>query len=144
MGLQQVVDIRGFTAPRELKAILDATHAAIVPTRGEFAEGMALSAVEAILAGRPCVTSSVVPALEVLKPACIEAQANDVESYVAAIIELATSEHLYAGLCAACPDLSAPFYDHGFGFAAALGRAIAAAPLAFGLPGKTTPGVPGS
>jgi len=124
MGLERIVDIRGFTAPSELRGILEATHAAIVPTRGEFAEGMALSAVEAILAGRPCVTSPVVPALEVLKPACVEARTNDVESYVAAIIELATSERLYGELCAACPRLSVPFYDPGCGFPAALNRAI--------------------
>ncbi len=127
LALQHVIDIRGFTAPRELKAILDAAHAAIVPTRSEFAEGMALSAVEAILAGRPCVTSPVVPALEVLKPACVEARTNDVESYVAAIIELATSVRLYDELCAACLELAATFYDPGFGFAAALDRAIAPA-----------------
>ncbi|MDR3466934.1 MAG: glycosyltransferase family 4 protein [Xanthobacteraceae bacterium] len=125
MGLKDIVDIRGFTAPAELKAVLEHSHAAIVPTRGEFAEGMALSAVEAILAGRPCVTSPVVPALEVLRPACVEARTNDVESYVAAIIELATSERLYRRLCAACPGLAAPFYEIATGFAAALHRAIA-------------------
>jgi glycosyltransferase involved in cell wall biosynthesis len=124
MGLEAIVEVRGFTPPSELKAILGKTHAAIVPTRGEFAEGMALSAVEAILAGRPCVTSQVVPALEVLRPACVEATTNDIESYVAAIIELATSERRYRDLCAACADLAAPFYDPDRGFAAALRQAV--------------------
>jgi glycosyltransferase involved in cell wall biosynthesis len=125
LGLGEIVNLRGFTPPHELQAILGEIHAVIVPTRGEFTEGMAKSAIEAILAGRPCITSPVVPALEVLRPACMEARTNDVESYVAAIIELAQSPQLYEKLCAACPALSAPFYDPEFGFSAAMRRAVA-------------------
>jgi glycosyltransferase involved in cell wall biosynthesis len=125
LGLGEIVDLRGFTPPHELKAILAEIHAAIVPTRGEFAEGMALSAAEAILAGRPCVTSPVVPALEVLRPACMEARTNDVESYVAAIIELAQSPQLYDRLRAACPALATPFCNPEYGFSAAMERAVA-------------------
>lgn len=124
LRLGGIVDIRGFTAPRELKAILGQSHAAIVPTRGEFAEGMALSAVEAILAGRPCVTSPVVPALEVLRPACVAARTNDIDSYVEAVVELASSDRLYDDLRAACAQLAAPFYDPARGFDAALALAI--------------------
>ena len=47
-----------------------------------------MTAAEAILVGRPVITNSVVPALEVLRPACVEARTNDVDSYVAAILKL--------------------------------------------------------
>lgn len=124
MGLEAVVTFLGFTRPSDLQHILAQTHASVVPTRGEFAEGMALSAVESVLAGRPCVTSQVVPALEVLRPACIEAKTNDVESYVEAIIQLATSPDLYRRLCNSCAGLASPFYDKDWGFEAALQRAI--------------------
>ena len=60
----------------------------IVPTRSDFVEGIAKTAVEAILAGRPVITNAGVGALEILRPACIEAQADNPESYAAAVIAL--------------------------------------------------------
>ena len=66
MGLDSVVALHGWICPE--------MHAVIVPTRSNFAEGFAMTAAEAILSGRPVITKNrVVPALEVLREACVEA-----------------------------------------------------------------------
>jgi hypothetical protein len=95
-----------------------------VPTRGEFAEGLAMTAAEAVLAGRPVVTSPVVPALEVLRPACVGARTNDVGSYVEAVVKLATDAEFYGALARACPGVQGQFYDPEQGLTATLRRAL--------------------
>jgi glycosyltransferase involved in cell wall biosynthesis len=87
------------------------SHVTIVPTRSNFAEGFAMTAAEAILSGRPVITSSVVPALEILRPACVEARTDDVDSYVEQILKLINDPHWYQTLCQACPSLQRQFYD---------------------------------
>jgi glycosyltransferase involved in cell wall biosynthesis len=119
LGLESIVTIRGWTAPAVLVERLAESHLAIVPTRSTFAEGMAKTAVEAVLSGRPVLTSRVVPALEVLRPACIEAVTDDVESYAACVVDLMNDAPRYHALCEACIPLQAQFYDHRRGLAAA-------------------------
>ncbi len=120
MGLEEIVTIRGWTSPGELREILGQCHLSIVPTRGEFAEGMAMTAVEAVLSGRPVLTSQVVPALDVLRPACIEARTDDIDSYVKEIVKLIDDPNQYRILCEACPDLQSQFYDGNQGKRAVL------------------------
>ena len=50
MELDQVVNIRGWTAPADLLQVLTQSHAAIVPTRSDFSEGLAMTAAEAVWA----------------------------------------------------------------------------------------------
>ena len=128
LALGSVVTVRGWTSPLDMRAVFADSHAAIVPTRSSFPEGLAKTAAEAILAGRPLVTCSVVPALEVLRPACIEAEADNVDSYVTAVLRLVDDAPLYERLQAACGSLQAQFYDRRNGYAAALWRAMS--PLA--------------
>jgi len=125
MQLQSVVSIRGWTSPADLRVIQGSSHLSIVPTRSSFAEGMAKTALEAVLAGRPVLTSSVTPALDVLRSASIEAQADDVESYVEAILSLLADERRYLALVGACSALQDQFYDGDKGFRAVLKRTIA-------------------
>jgi glycogen synthase len=110
-GLDHIVNILGFTAPEQLRRLLVSSHASIVPTRSGFAEGMAMTVIEPILLGRPVITNAVVPALEVLRPACIEAKTDDVQSYADAIVNLATSPQLYDRLRHACALLRPQFLD---------------------------------
>lgn len=124
MNLETIVTIHGWTAPTEMRQVITRSHLSIVPTRSDFAEGMAMSAIEPILAGRPVITNPVVPALEVLKPACIEAKTNDVESYVLAVLNVLRDANHYRELCNSCPSLAEQFYDRHLGFRAALHRAI--------------------
>jgi glycogen synthase len=124
MGLRGIMTIHGWTAPRDMRAIFGRSHASIVPTRSTFTEGMAKTAVEAILAGRPVITSSVVPALEVLKPGCIEARTDDVDSYEEAILNLISNENFFRSLCKACGTLEAFFYNREHGFASVLRQIV--------------------
>ena len=88
MDLEQVITIRGWTSLEDLQHVYARSHVSIVPTRSSFIEGLAMTAAEAILAGRPVITNPVVPALEVLEPACLKAETNDVDSYVRVILKL--------------------------------------------------------
>ena len=57
-----------------------------------------MTAAEAILAGRPLITSPVVPALEVLRPACVAARTDDVDSYVEGVLKLIGDREHYESL----------------------------------------------
>ena len=118
--LGALVDIRGWTSVCDMQAVYNQAHAAIIPTRSSFEEGMAMTAVEAILAGRPIVTNPVVPAHEVLAPAAALGRTNDPASHAEAVIALASDPALYQKLRAACADLGAPFYDRRNGLEAVL------------------------
>lgn len=120
MPLRGIVTIRGWTSLEELREVYARSHASIVPTRSNYGEGLAMTAAEAILAGRPVITNPVVPALEVLKPACIQAKADDVDSYVAAILHLIDDPNQYRALCTACHNLQSQFYDRSQGLTAVL------------------------
>jgi glycogen synthase len=124
-GLDHIVNILGFTVPERLRRLLVSSHASIVPTRSGFAEGMAMTVIEPILLGRPVITNAVVPALELLRPACIEAKTDDVQSYADAIINLATSPELYAQLRRACASLRPQFFDRSKSSQSTLHEALA-------------------
>jgi glycosyltransferase involved in cell wall biosynthesis len=73
--LGHVVKAEGILSGEE-KALetLGWAHAMVVPTTSQFVEGLAMTAAESVLAGRPVVVSSVVPAWEVLGRAAIKAE----------------------------------------------------------------------
>jgi glycosyltransferase involved in cell wall biosynthesis len=121
MGLgEPIVHIRGWTSPVDQIEVYAQSHASIVPTRSSFSEGLAMTAAEAILAGRPVISNPVVPALEVLRPACVEARTDDVDSYVEAILKLLCEPTYYNSLCKACPNLGTQFYDRDQGLTGVL------------------------
>ena len=100
-------------------------HLLVAPTRSDIGEGFSMVAAEAVLAGRPVVSSRVTPAIDVLGDAFVAAQPDDVESYVAAIRRLAEDRTEYARRAAACPAVQRQFLDPENGLRAALARAIA-------------------
>ena len=124
MGVEDVVAIRGWTAPNELRRLLADSHISIVPTRSEFSEGMAMTAIEAILSGRPVITSPVVPAIEVLRPACVAVRTNDSTSYANAVVQLIENPDLYRKLVNASSALQGMFYDRSKSSEAALKHVI--------------------
>ena len=124
MDLETIVTIHGWTAPTELRQVIARSHLSIVPTRSNFGEGMAMTVIEAILAGRPVITNRVVPALEVLRSACVEARTNDVESYASAVLSVLRDGNYYRELCDSCPSLAEQFYDRRLGFRAMLHNVI--------------------
>lgn len=124
LKLESVVSLRGWISMDEMRELLVRSHMAIVPTRGQFAEGMATTAVEPVLAGRPVLTCSIVPALEVMRPACVEALPEDIDSYADAVVSIVQDPARYRALCAACPGLAPPFYDAAWGLRDALHKAV--------------------
>ena len=124
MGLESIVNIPGWTSLPGLVEVFARSHAAIVPTRSSFIEGLPMTVAEAILAGRPVITNPVVPALEVLRPACVAARTDDVDSYVEQVLKLISDREYYESLRRACADLGEPFYDREQGMTAVLKRVI--------------------
>lgn len=124
LNLTGVVELRGWTSPLDQRQAYSISHAAIVPTRSSFAEGLAMTAVEAILAGRPLISNSVVPAVEVLRPAVALAHPDDPCSYGEAALNLATSSAEYQKLCEATQGLGQLFLNLEYGLRAVLHRVM--------------------
>jgi glycogen(starch) synthase len=83
-----------------------------------------MTAAEAVLAGRPVITSAVVPAMNEMKNACYQAVTNDVDSYVKGINEIASDRTLYESLRASCQTESKQFIDRKKGLTAVLDNVI--------------------
>lgn len=123
-GLDHIMRVHGFCDKDKLTGLLAESHAVIVPTRSDFEEGLAKSCVEAVLAGRPFITSAVCPALNSLSAAGIEAAPDDATSYGDAILSLAYDGTLYRLKREACVGLQAQFYEPGNGYGAVLRRQL--------------------
>ena len=96
----------------------------IVPTTSAFCEGLAMTAVESTLAGRPVVVSSVVPAWEVLGPAAIKVETGNLDGFVQVFRKLALDPDYYERCQRATLNCRAEFYESSKGLGAILGRAI--------------------
>ena len=111
LNLQNVVLCHGYCSAQEVKTLLGASHAVIVPSRSDFDAGYEMVCAEAILANRPLIASVVCPALEDLQGASIEVQPDNVEQYCQAILRLSDEPEFYAHTQAACSALHEPFYS---------------------------------
>lgn len=105
------VKIHGRLLRPALLDIYSQGHAVLVPTRSDFCEGLPMVAIEAVLLGRPVITSSLSNALDVLGPAIVEALPENVESYVHAIRQLITDKALFEQRHLACLVLRTQFLD---------------------------------
>ena len=122
LNLHEVVEVPGWVSLEELQRLYAKSHLWIVPTRSGFAEGLAMTAAESIMAGRPIVSNPIVPALEILAPAAVAARSNDWQSHAEAVVEVASNPQLYRKLQAECAPLAEQFYDRERGLTAALLR----------------------
>ena len=125
MGLHDIVDLPGWISLERLLEIYAQSHAGIVPTRSNFTEALAMTAAEAILAGRPVILNPVVPAIDLIGPACLVGKTNDAESHAEQVRLLATDGALYDRLQRACVGLGAPFVDRRQGLTAGLREMVA-------------------
>ena len=125
-GLTEEVILHGKLNRPELLACYGRAHVVIVPTRSTFCEGMPMVAAEAILTGRPVVTSRLSNAIDVLEGALVEAQPDDPASYVACLRRLRDDADYYLACCQACPSVGRQFYDHAQSLTAAFERAMSA------------------
>jgi glycosyltransferase involved in cell wall biosynthesis len=125
--LDRVVEVEGMLSGEE-KALetLSWAHCMVVPTTSQFIEGLAMTAAESVLAGRPVVVSGVVPAWEVLGRAAIKAETDSADSFAGAFRRLVLNPEHYSECQRATVDARAQFYDRSQGLGAVLRRAIAA------------------
>lgn len=122
--LSNTVFIHGKLKRPDLLKIYNESHAVIVPTRSDFCEGLPLTAIEAILLGRPIITSSLSNALDVLGDAIAEAEPENINSYVAAIQSLANDTNTYQDKQAACHALRTQFLDGQEGLTAMMEKTL--------------------
>jgi glycosyltransferase involved in cell wall biosynthesis len=118
----QIVEVPGWVSLETLQQLYAKSHCWIIPTRSGFAEGLAMTAAESIMAGRPIVANPIVPALEILSPAAVGARSNDWQSHAEAVLALAQDRQLYRRLQAACGPLAEQFFDRNRGLTAVLLR----------------------
>jgi glycosyltransferase involved in cell wall biosynthesis len=123
-NLAHIVNLPGWIMPEQFPDVYARSHVAIVPTTSQFGEGLAKTAVESVLAGRPVITNQVVSALEILRSACLEAVTDDIDSYVRVIEQLAQDKQLYEQKRATCPKVTHPFLDSSQNINAALRKSI--------------------
>ena len=110
-NLQDVVKCHGYLDSERLSAVLASSHAVIVPTTSRFEEGFNMVCAEAILAGRPVITSPVCPALEYVREAAVEVPPDNIEKYCQAILKLYDDQEFYEQKQDACAKLQGQFYD---------------------------------
>lgn len=124
LGLSNAVKLHGYCTPDQMKDVIRRSDAVIVPTRSDFAAGFEMTCAEAILGGRPLVTSKVCPALEYLRPASIEVPPDDADAYQSAIEALRDDPELYETKRAQCREVSDQFFDPSKSWDAAMRQAI--------------------
>ena len=114
-NLTSRVIIHGKLKRPDLLAVYNQGHVVIVPTRSDFCEGLPMVAIEAILLGRPLITSRLSNALDVLTDAIVEAQPDNILSYVEAINKLRLDKIFYNQKCDACYQYREPFLNGALG-----------------------------
>jgi glycosyltransferase involved in cell wall biosynthesis len=111
--------VHGRLPRTELFQLYSRAHAVIVPTRSDYCEGLPAVCAEAVLSGLPIITSRLSNAVPVLGPSLMEAEPEDIESYVRAIRRLAEDASTYTRLRNACPELAKQFIDRARSYPAA-------------------------
>jgi glycosyltransferase involved in cell wall biosynthesis len=124
-GLSRVVRCHGHCDYRTMAEMYSRSHAVIVPTTTDFIEGFNKVVAEGVLAGRPVITSSVCPALALVRGAVVEVPPDDVAGYQEAIRQLRDDPALYQAKRAACLAAQEQFYHPPGGWAATLKAVLA-------------------
>jgi glycosyltransferase involved in cell wall biosynthesis len=126
-GLATTFRCHGRVEMTVLRALFGRCHVVAVPTRTRYTEGFNAVVGEAILCGRPVVTSRLCPAIELVSDAVVEVEPEDVGGYRDAILRLCDDQRLYQSKRQACDGLRAQFYDRSKSWGAGLEGIIEAA-----------------
>lgn len=94
-GLADTFRLHGWCDRQQMRACFSRSHVVVVPTTTDFVEGFNMVVVEALLAGRPVISSPVCPALEYLDGAVLTVPPNDIAAYESAIIDVADNPQRY-------------------------------------------------
>jgi glycosyltransferase involved in cell wall biosynthesis len=80
--------------------------------------------IESVLAGRPVITSTICPAIEYVRAACVEVPPDDVQAYGDAILRLANDKDFYEAKRQNCAAAGGQFYDPARGWGATFRRVL--------------------
>lgn len=120
LGFEKSFVLHGWTETEALRNLWSQSHAAVVPTNADFVEGFNQVVVEALLAGRPVITSRACPSIEYARASSIEVAVGDVAAYAENILRLADDRALYDRLQSHCATLASVFLDPSKSFGAAI------------------------
>lgn len=120
--------LRGKLGRTDLLAAYGRSHVVVVPTRSNFIEGLAMVCAEAMLAGRPVVTSKLVPALELMHGCALEAREEDPADYARQIRAVVSYPDRYAAMVAAASACSVQFVDGAIGLEAVMAKCLCPGP----------------
>lgn len=124
LALENTVTLYGHCNRDVMLQAYSQAHAVVVPTTTKFAEGLNRAVIEAVLAGRPVVTSPLTNCRDVLGPAVLEVPPENIDAYCAAILQLASDRQLYDAQCRAGIPLREQFFDPQRSWGAALNQAL--------------------
>lgn len=119
-GLADRCFVHGVCDADRVRAFYGDSHIVVVPTRSTFEEGYNKVCAEAVIAGRPVVTSTACPALADIRQAAVEVRVDDVDNYADAIKQLATDESLYLTKVAAARVAGDRYFDSQASYAASM------------------------
>ena len=119
-GLNPTVRCHGHCDQSTMTEMYSRSHVVIVPTTSDFIEGFNKVVAEGVLAGRPVITSSVCPALALVRDSVLEVPPDDVAAYAEAIARLRNDRGLYRAKRRAGDAAQGQFYDPRKGWAAVL------------------------
>jgi glycogen synthase len=125
LGLAERFRAHGHCGSARLREMYAAAHVVIIPTTAQFTEGFNQVMTEAVLAGRPVVTSDACPAAEYLPGTGVIVPTDDTDAYEQAILRLRDDPTFYAAARANCAAVSEPFYEPKNGWWAAVERLLA-------------------
>lgn len=110
-GLESTVALHGHCDKPTVHAMYASCDVVVVPTTTAFVEGFNKVVAEAVLAGKPVVTSEVCPALRAVEGAAVVVPPDRPGPYGDAILRLQDDGRLYRAKQQACADLREQFVD---------------------------------
>lgn len=116
--------LHGHCSREVMRQMYQQSHVVIAPTTSDFIEGFNKVVAEGALAGRPVITSSVCPAIRVLRDAVVEVPPDDVTGYANAILQLCDDRALYASKQQGCIAARERFYNPANCWGQSLKKAI--------------------
>ena len=110
--LEDIFVCHGYCDKPTLKDFYLRSSVVVVPTTTDFIEGFNQVVCEAVLAGKPVITSEVCPSASIVSEASIIVQPDNINAFEQAIINLYEDRELYAQKSIATLSLREQFYDN--------------------------------
>ena len=123
-GMSNSVVLAGYLKQAEMAAMLTSCHATITPTTNDFPEGLSKLPLESVLAGRPAIISSAIPAIDLIGEAALEFEAESVPSLCEVVRRLLTETGLYESMCLSCIPIRSQFFDRSRSWASGMFRLL--------------------